>query len=90
MRLEKSAFYGNLNYFSWSLNMSESAINTMTKTVCMYQGCLGLVVKIEVLYTIGHRFEFPLPFFVLCTAFMAPMDQKTKNKNSMHADENSL
>ena len=40
------------------------------------QGCLGLVVKIEVLWTIGHKFESPLPFFVLCTAFVAHMDQK--------------
>lgn len=35
------------------------------------QGCLDLLVKIEVLV---HRFESP-PFFVLCTGFMAQMDQ---------------
>ena len=59
--------------------MGMSANKYMHPSACRAwcnQRCLGLVVKIEVLWMIGHRFESPLPFFVLCTAFVAHMDQK--------------
>lgn len=29
---------------------------------------------------IGHKFESPIPFFVLCITFMAQMDQSERKK----------
>ena len=39
------------------------------------------MVKIEVMWKIGHIFEFPIPLFILYTAFVAHMDKKKTNSD---------